>query len=156
MIPDDLGTLDQHRWVQGWHLNGFGTLFGGQLLSWVDEDTNMLCYNTSEKGSHFTTAGYDKVSFFRPCKAGDRLYFNYKIVLVGNRSVMIRCQVYNCGIESLEEGLTFSCITTMVRTEGKGLFQEFVDSMDKESPSWKYAQMIRDERKKFPPNLGDY
>lgn len=110
------------------------------MLSWVDEDTNMLCYNKSHLGTHYTTAGYDLVSFHRPCKAGDRLHFLCRIVYVGNKSVMVGCNVFNL---NLDNNLAFSCITTMVRTAGEGLLKDIADNIDPLSECYAISKEIK-------------
>ena len=141
--------LHQYRWIKNCDLNGFGKLFGGQMLSWVDEDSSMLCYNASEANSHYTTAGYDKASFIKPCTSGDRLYFQYKIVYAGNKSVVIRCRVFNLRLNEL----VFSCMVTMVRTSGQGLLQFIIDGINKDSLSYEIAETIKEDRLKLDINL---
>ncbi len=138
--------MEQHRWVQGWQLNAFGSLFGGTMLSWVDEDTNMFAYNSSEQpDTHYTTAGYDKVSFIKPCSAGDRLKFIYDIIHYGNKSVTIRCIVTN------QYGWkVFSCLTTMVKTKGFGLTKEVKGRIEKLA-LWDMVENLKELRKKEPP-----
>jgi len=136
----------QFRWVQGWHINGFGALFGGQILSWVDEDTNMLAYESSHQGTHYTTGGYDRVSFLRPCYSGERLKFVYDIVHYGNRSVTIRSIITNSKGDKV-----FTCLTTMVRTVGDGLLSDVAEKVNKNAWPWNLVEQLRTARRKEEP-----
>lgn len=108
----------QHRWVQGFHLNARGMLFGGVLLAFVDEDATMVAYNVkkNEANVDFVTAGIDRVSFYAPAARGDRLRFEYEVGHVGKSSIAVFCNVYNQRNEKI-----FSAIFTMVcvNTDGR-------------------------------------
>jgi len=90
--------MNAERWVQGWHMNARNVLFGGQLLSWVDEDTSMLAYNcvrTEDAGTKLdlVTVGMHHVCFRKEVQRGDRLIFSYRLVHVGRTSLTIAARV---------------------------------------------------------------
>jgi acyl-CoA hydrolase len=115
--------MEQFRWVQGWHMNSTNILFGGQMLSWADEDTAMLAHEACVPGCRLTTGGFDRVSFITPCHHGDRLRFCYTIVHLGNKSMTILAKVYRrWSLKEKEdfhpEALAFECLVTMVCLNG--------------------------------------
>jgi acyl-CoA hydrolase len=120
--------MHQERWVQGWHMNSKNILFGGQLLSWVDEDTTMLAYNCvrTEDGGKFdlVTAGMNHVQFLKEVPLGDRLIFSYKLVHVGRKSLTIAARVmsYEHDKKSNHDSDVFKALVTLClvqRLEGK-------------------------------------
>jgi len=157
-----LTQLENWRWVQGWHMNARRVLFGGDLLSWVDEDATMLAHRLSNDGI-FTTVGMDRVSFRKPVEAGERLHFHYELAHVGKKSVTIQanvrilqCDVDGNGKEFDEtEGPVFSALVTLASINGFGeavpvdlarSVQERLDVL-RSRPSWRLVEKIRSERK---------
>ena len=65
----------QHRIVMPPDINGFGRLFGGQLLAWIDETAGIV--GRRHSGRDVVTAAIDNLQF----KAG--AYRNEIIVLIG-------------------------------------------------------------------------
>lgn len=47
--------------VRAPHINGYGRLFGGQLMQWIDELAGIVCRRHSEMG--VTTAAIDNLNF---------------------------------------------------------------------------------------------
>lgn len=137
----------QHRWVQGFHLNARGLLFGGVILAWGDEDATMVAYNAkNEAFADFVTAGIDRVAFFAPAERGDRLRFEYEIGHVGKSSLAVFCKVHNQRDEKI-----FAAIFTMVCVNEKGRPQAIQPCL-KEMPKLNEAKQalvekIRQERK---------
>jgi len=114
-------NLTQYRWVQGWHINAHYVLFGGKMLSWVDEDTMMLVSLNSKVGSVYVTKGFERVNFVKPVRQGDKLCFNHKIVYLGVTSLWTWSDVVK------EDGDTvFNCYTSLVAVDIKG-FPKYID-----------------------------
>lgn len=148
--------LQQHRFVQGWHLNAANILYGGRLLSWADHDTTMFAYNCSIISARYTTLGFDRIRFLRPSPQGERLRFEYKIGYVGKSSLMIFCLVYNTKNETV-----FQAINTTVAigkddkpTSINDYLLEPVKEYIKEikgSVSWKWMETVKENGiEKFP------
>jgi acyl-CoA hydrolase len=92
--------LEQRRWIRPEHLNIENCLFGGHLLSWMDEESSMLAYQCILPGERLVTVGMD-ATFTSPGKQGDLLRFLYKVVHIGTSSITILCEVYNDKTESM-------------------------------------------------------
>lgn len=145
-----LTNLEQHRFVQGWHANARGVLFGGTLLSWVDEDTTMLAYRVSHPSMAFTTAGMDRIGFKRPCSPGERLCFQYELAHVGKSSLTIAAKVYSAfGVFMFEALATLVSINKFGGPCSVEVLPEVNECLEglKEKPLWKLIEKIRAERK---------
>lgn len=75
-----------HQLVRTEHLNQYGLLFGGQLLSWVDEAASAAS-RLAFPGCEFVTAGMDGVSFRRAVGLGSILALDCGEVRRGRTSV---------------------------------------------------------------------
>jgi acyl-CoA hydrolase len=101
------------------HTNQLGTLFGGQLMYWID-----ICASLSAEkhnGSICVTASVDRIDFHHPVKLGDAVTLVSSVNRVFNTSMEIGVKVF---AQSFKEGtikhtnsayLTFVC----VNEEGK-------------------------------------
>jgi acyl-CoA hydrolase len=137
--------LVQHRWVQQFHLNAAGYMFGGFLLSWVDEDAMMLAYNVSDGQANYVTAGMERVQFLAPISQGARLKFKYRIVYVGKTSLWIHCEIFN--EEDDKVFVAFIALTSIDRS-GRPKYVSLVapDLHDKvrKDEYWHYVELLRE------------
>lgn len=74
------------------NLNGYNRLFGGQLMSWIDEVAAVVARRHS--GQNVTTASIDTLVFKRPAHANDTVIINGKITYAGNTSMEIDVKTY--------------------------------------------------------------
>jgi Acyl-CoA hydrolase len=72
--------------------NGHGTIFGGVILSHLDQAGAVTCRRYSPK--KFVTVALDKVIFKEPVFVGDLLSFYGTVVRVGRTSLTVRIAVY--------------------------------------------------------------
>jgi acyl-CoA hydrolase len=101
------------------HTNQLGTLFGGQLMYWID-----ICASLSAEkltGGVCVTASVDKVDFHHPVKLGDAVTLLSSVNRVFNTSLEIGVKVF---AQNFKEGTvkhTNSAYLTfvLVDTEGK-------------------------------------
>jgi acyl-CoA thioesterase YciA len=147
-------SLTQKRWVQGFHINAGGVLFGGQMLSWVDEDCTMCACELSAPGTKFTTAGYDRVNFYKQVRQGDRLTFEYEAIHVGKTSLTLLVKVGNAALENV-----FSCVATVVcvndEIKAAGVATRLPsgflrDRTAAQEARWKFVEMLKQSRKECP------
>jgi acyl-CoA hydrolase len=75
-------------------LNPRGTLFGGQLLKWIDEEAAIfaICQLSS---SNIVTKVMSEIDFVNTAKVGDVIEFGMDFVKFGTTSVTICCDVRN-------------------------------------------------------------
>ena len=93
-VEDSL--TEQTYLVMHRHINGYGRLFGGQLLAWIDELAGIVAKRHSE--SEITTACIDQLNFKHPVILNDTLVMIGKITYVGRSSMEVRVDSY---VESL-------------------------------------------------------
>ena len=74
------------------NLNGYSRLFGGQLMSWIDEVAAVVARRHS--GCNVTTASVDTLIFKKPAHANDTVILNGKITCAGNTSMEIDVKTY--------------------------------------------------------------
>ena len=93
-IEDSL--TEQTYLVMHRHINGYGRLFGGQLLAWIDELAGIVAKRHSE--SEITTACIDQLNFKHPAVLNDTLVMIGRVTYVGKTSMEVRVDSY---VESL-------------------------------------------------------
>jgi len=76
------------------HLNGAGTLFGGQALAWIDEEAAI--YATCQLNSHqIVTKFMSAIDFKAPARQGDLVELGTTLVDVGRTSITVSCTLRN-------------------------------------------------------------
>jgi acyl-CoA hydrolase len=75
-------------------LNSRGTLFGGSLLKWIDEEAAIfaICQLGS---SSIVTKAMSEINFVQTARVGDIIEFGMDFVKYGTTSVTICCDVRN-------------------------------------------------------------
>jgi acyl-CoA hydrolase len=74
------------------HINGCGRLFGGQLLSWIDELAGIVGMRHS--GGNVITASIDNLQFKHGAHVNDIVVLIGRITYVGNSSMEVRIDTY--------------------------------------------------------------
>ncbi len=78
---------EQVRMVASSDLNGYGRLFGGRLMEWIDEVAGIVARRHS--GKTVTTAMVDTLCFRGPAYPNDTLVLAGKVTSVGNSSMEV-------------------------------------------------------------------
>ena len=100
------------------HINVVGTLFGGQMIAWVDLAAAKVSHRFL-KGSDVdgsVTRAIEQVEFKEPVYLGDWVNFTAKIVAVGTTSYKIEVEAYAEGRNSEPR---LACIATVVMVSVK-------------------------------------
>ncbi len=84
--------METHRLVITEDLNQYGNLFGGRLLSWVDE-ASFIAATLEFPHCKFVTMGMDKVEFRHPVHNGAIIIIRSTRVKIGKTSVSYLVQV---------------------------------------------------------------
>lgn len=80
------------RLVQSKDLNPYGTLFGGRLLEWIDEEAAIAAIQ--ELGSKkVVTKFISKINFMNSAQSGDIIEIGLDVVGIGTTSITLRCEV---------------------------------------------------------------
>jgi acyl-CoA hydrolase len=111
--------MDNYTIVRKEHQNHYGYLFGGALLSWVDEFA-WICASLDFPGCSMVTVGMDQVSFKERVVNGSILRFNILTVHRGTSSVSYAVNVYADAPGASEEKIVFSTKVTLVRIDAEG------------------------------------
>ena len=82
------------KWVKPEDLNPNGTLFGGRLLEWIDEEAALYAIVQLEN-SHVVTKFITEIDFKSSAKEGDIIEIGLDVTRFGNASLTLRCEVRN-------------------------------------------------------------
>ena len=82
------------KWVKPEDLNPNGTLFGGRLLEWIDEEAALYAIVQLEN-SHVVTKFITEIDFKSSAKEGDIVEIGLDVTKFGKASLTLRCEVRN-------------------------------------------------------------
>jgi acyl-CoA thioesterase YciA len=104
------------KWVKPEDLNANGTLFGGQLLAWIDEEAALYSIVQLENPK-VVTKYMSEINFMSAAKQGDIIEIGIDVVKFGNSSLVLKCEVRN--MMTREKIITIDNIT-MVNLDEEG------------------------------------
>jgi acyl-CoA hydrolase len=82
------------KWVKPEDLNPNGTLFGGRLLSWIDEEAAI--YAICQLGhTRVVTKYMSEINFISSARTGDVIELGIVATAFGRTSLTLRCEVRN-------------------------------------------------------------
>lgn len=73
-------------------LNAHGTLFGGSVLAWIDEEAAIFVTCQLGKGN-IVTKFMSEIDFVSTAKLGDIIEIGMETVKFGQTSITVRCEV---------------------------------------------------------------
>jgi len=73
-------------------LNAHGTLFGGSVLSWIDEESAIFVTCQLNKGN-IVTKYMSEINFVSSAGLGDIIEIGMETVKFGRTSITVRCEV---------------------------------------------------------------
>ena len=82
------------KWIKPEDLNPNGTLFGGQLLAWIDEELALYSIIQLED-QRVVTKHMSEINFRSSAKQGDIIEIGIDVVKFGNSSLTLKCEVRN-------------------------------------------------------------
>ncbi len=92
----DAKTMNFHtrKWVKPEDLNPNGSLFGGTLLRWIDEEA--VIYAIVQLGNpRVVTKFISEINFVSSAQQGDIIELGIKATYFGRTSITLTCQVRN-------------------------------------------------------------
>lgn len=105
------------KWVKPEDLNPNGTLFGGKLLAWIDEELALYSIIQLEN-SRIVTKHMSEINFRSSAKQGDIVEIGIDAVRFGRSSLTLRCEARN--IMTRETIITIDAITMVsLGSDGK-------------------------------------
>lgn len=75
-------------------LNPNGTLFGGRLLEWIDEEAGLYTVLQLET-SRVVTKSMSEIDFVSAGNLGDIIEIGVEVVKFGNSSMVLKCEARN-------------------------------------------------------------
>jgi len=82
------------KWVKPEDLNPNGTLFGGKLLAWIDEELALYSIIQLEN-TKVVTKYMSEINFRSSAKQGDIVEIGIDVVQFGTTSITLKCEVRN-------------------------------------------------------------
>lgn len=82
------------KWVKPEDLNPNGTLFGGKLLAWIDEEVALYSIIQLEN-YRVVTKHMSEINFRSSAVQGDIIEIGMDVIKFGNTSITLQCEVRN-------------------------------------------------------------
>ena len=82
------------KWVKPEDLNPNGTLFGGRLLEWIDEEAALYTIVQLENNK-VVTKFISEINFSSSARKGDIVEIGLDVVSFGRSSITLTCEVRN-------------------------------------------------------------
>lgn len=82
------------KWIKPEDLNPNGTLFGGRLLEWIDEEAALYAIIQLEN-PRTVTKYMSEIDFRSSAKKGDIIEIGIEVLKFGTASLTLRCEVRN-------------------------------------------------------------
>lgn len=82
------------KMVMPGHLNGAGTLFGGQALAWVDEEAAIFAACQLGAGP-LVTKFMSSIDFLAPARQNDLIEIGTELLSLGRTSITVACTLRN-------------------------------------------------------------
>lgn len=82
------------KWIKPEDLNPNGTLFGGRLLQWIDEESALYAIIQLENPKTVTKF-MSEINFQSSARQGDIIEIGLEVVKFGNASLTLKCEVRN-------------------------------------------------------------
>ena len=82
------------KWVKPEDLNPNGTLFGGKLLAWLDEELALYCIIQLEN-TKIVTKYMSEINFRSSAKQGDIIEIGIDVIKFGTTSLTLKCEARN-------------------------------------------------------------
>ena len=87
-------TFQTRKWVKPEDLNPNGTLFGGQLLAWIDEEAALFTAMQIEN-TKIVTKYISEINFKSSAKQGDIIEIGMEVIKYGHTSATLKCEARN-------------------------------------------------------------
>jgi acyl-CoA hydrolase len=105
----DASITTMTEYVLPTHANVFGSIFGGQILAWVDICAAICAQRHT--GEMAITAGIDQLSFERPIKIGQVVRLTARVTATFKSSLEILVEVEG---EDAKTGVRWPCVRAFV------------------------------------------
>jgi len=93
-MKNNIMNFHTRKWVKPEDLNPNGSLFGGRLLSWIDEEAVIYAI-VQLSNPHVVTKYISEINFVSSAKQGDIIEMGITATNFGTTSITMRCEVRN-------------------------------------------------------------
>lgn len=139
---------EQTHTVRPVSINGYGRLFGGQLMQWIDETAGFV--STRHCGLITTTAEVDSLNFKAPAYTNDMVVLVGRLTYVGRTSMEVRVDTYVEALDGTRRNIN-SAYIVMVAIDDNGKAIEVpglkIETME-EQAEWEAGKKRYELRKK--------
>ena len=140
--------VEQIQIVLGYHLNGQGRVFGGQMAAWIDIVAGAVAQRHCNR--NITTAEIDSLQFKRPVFANEIVVLHGKLTYVGKTSMEVRVDSFSEDITGIRKLVNTAYVVLVALDENqkptpvpKLICQNF-----QEEAEWEGGKKRRELRKK--------
>lgn len=137
------------RIVRHEDIGGFGRLFGGRLMEWIDEAAGICAMRHC--GGTITTASVDNLEFKNPGRIGQVLHIDSRITYVGRTSMEVRTDSFVEDVTTGERKLINRAYLTEVHIDQDGNALEVPYGLelvsDEDREEWEDALKRREMRR---------
>lgn len=146
-LPASISRTIQTKLVLPPDTNHLGTIFGGKILSYIDEIAAITAMKHSKEV--VVTASIDTVNFLSSAKVGDILYLEGVVISTGRTSMEVYVKVECQNLKSRKKTVTTTAILTMVAVDSNGKPTQVdgvVPESEEEKQLFKTAQSRKERR----------
>lgn len=144
---EDSWTEQVHTVMSG-DINGYGRLFGGRLLEWIDEVAGIV--GRRHAGMTSITAAIDHLQFKAGAYMGDMIVLIGRVVCVGRSSMEVRVDSYREDNNGMRYPINRAYLTMVALDEEEHSTQvpELIIEGAAQTAEWEYAIKRKEARKK--------
>ena len=117
--PDSIGVITRHICLSR-DLGVGGNLFGGVMLSWIDEAAAIYAMLVVES-EHLITRAFKNAEFQQPVKLGDLVEFIADGYTIGNTSITVNLRVVILEVSTGHRIDTHTVAVTLVHVSRNGM-----------------------------------
>lgn len=128
------------------HLNGAGRLFGGQLMSWIDEIAGLVAIRHSN--TDVITVAVDNLRFMRGAYQKDILVLEGRLTYVGKTSMEVRVDTYVETLDGMRHPINRAYLTEVAVDEDEKptSVPELIIETESEKAEWEAGKRRREVR----------
>ena len=129
------------------HINGYGRLFGGQLMQWIDEIAGIVSMRHS--GGRITTACIDNLNFKAGAYLNDTIVLIGRITYVGRTSMEVRVDTFveDLGGEQTLINRAYLVLVALDENDKPTEVPRLICETPEEKSEWEAGQKRKEYRK---------
>lgn len=143
-----MSRVEQVHMLMYEHMNGYGRLFSGRLMEWIDVVAGVVARRHS--GCDVTTASVDRLEFIAPAFIGDTIVLDGRITYAGRTSMEIRVDTYVEKLSGAKERINRAYLVMVALDENGRPTQvpPLQPETEEETAEYEAAQRRRQARRK--------